>query len=319
MLDTVKLGFDQELSQKQLKGWRSHHGQQRNGYVTHKYTYSLTTPNSAMITCTYRSNSFTSLPLLTLEFFIPKLLHGNNIYQIGNLRTALPLAQSALNDLPGIPNVEIAEGEILRLDIAYNHPVNGNVSVYLDYASKQNYSRRIAIYYPKATMYFGNKTAKSKFYNKHKQSGLEDARGLLRQEISHRNKKRIREIFGASKLGDLTFSPIIAELEKDLSILKLDNPIPDDGRYAWKALLQAFGLYGGVYHYGMLKLTKIYPIPEIAQEVGLHPRSINRTLQRALDATKDIPIPKNESLPALSIDVEVINDKCIVFKDTANE
>ena len=319
MLDTIRIGFNYEMSPQELKGWRSKHGEHENGYVTHEYAYSVKAPNNCKITCKYIHTSFAGNPVLTLEFSLPKLLKGNNIPSVSDLKVAISSANEIIAGLPGFPVIDIGRGEILRLDIVYNHYVGDLVSGYIDYLSKQTHSRRTTHSFLYSTVYFSNKSVTTKFYDKYKQCGLDAARGLLRQEISYRNKKRIREIFDAPQFGGLGFTPIKKELEKDLAVLGLDKLIPDDGRYAWKQLVEEHGYYGGTFHYGLLGLAKIYPIPEIAQHGGRHHRSINRLVQNALKTSNgNTAVPLKGYLSALSIDVDIISEKRIVMKDNAN-
>ena len=192
MIDTVKLSFNHEMSPQELKGWKSKHGEHKNGYFSHSYTYSIKTQNNSKITCFYLFPSYLGEPLLTLEFSLPKLLFGNNIQVVCDLDDAIFQANRKLENLPRIPEIDISKGEILRLDIAYNHNIGLHVKDYIDYLSKQSFSRRTTHSYLHSTAYFSNKTISSKFYDKFLESQLSEAQGLLRQEISYRNKGRIQ-------------------------------------------------------------------------------------------------------------------------------
>jgi len=260
VIDTIKIGFTYEMSPQELKGWRNKHGEQKNGYVTHEYAYAVITPNECKITCSYMGTSFDGKPLLTIEFSLPKMLRRNNIQTVGNLGSAITQANEIIASLPGLPPIDIRQGEILRLDIAYNHQVGDLGNGYIDYLSKMSYSRRTTHSYLYETAYFSNKSVSSMFYDKFKESQLDGARGILRQEISYTNKKMIQEIFKAKHLGDLAFPNMRKELEKDLEALGLDRPIPSNGRYSWVELVEKHGYYAATFFYGLSRLKGIFPI-----------------------------------------------------------
>ena len=228
-------------------------------------------------------------------------------------------ANIALRSLPGVPELDIRKGEIIRLDIAYNHPVGDLIHAYIDYLSTQNYSRRKNKTYLHETVYFGANSVSLTFYDKFRECGFEEAKGLLRQEISFTNKTRIQKIFGARTLGKLSFPSIKRELEKALHILHVDLPILSGGRRAGIKLIQEFGLHEGVFLFGLLWLKEIFPLKILADTGNKHPRSLNRILARLPHRGYAVGMAVGEKdLPPLSIDVDILDGKRIAFMGNSN-
>jgi len=301
------------MSPQELKGWRHKSTDQINAYVSNLYLYSVPIPNKSKVICTYIGQSYSGQPLLTLEFSLPKLLYGNNVQEIADLDAAIFSANEIIAGLPGIPSVDISKGEILRLDIAYNHQVDDNLLSYLDYLSRQTISRRKTRSYLFESTYFANKTVSTVFYDKHKEEKLPTAKGILRQEVKYTNKKVIRTLFDAKYLGELCFPAIKTELEKDLKVLGLNKTVLGDGRQAWKHLVMEHEFYAGSMYYGLLKAKERYPIDEI-EAIGHH-RSINRLIKNAVSSGIAPGFSTSgKDLPPLSIDWDIVNSKKIVIK-----
>lgn len=123
---------------------------------------------------------------LVSEASLPKLIFGNNVAMMGD--GDLPLAFEALDDHVGevlhLPLPPSGDWNVARADFCYNFQVGDTLPVYLSALSRLQVSRHNRRPVNLETVEFYAKANRIKFYDKFAESRLEEARGLLRYEVS---------------------------------------------------------------------------------------------------------------------------------------
>jgi hypothetical protein len=167
--------------------------------------------------------------MLFIEFSLPMLLYGCNHQLLGSWDYAFNCANRELSKIPGLPPLsDIRDATLFRLDLCSNLQLENLVPFYLQALARGYYPRRILNVHPPTGATFKTKNGISTcFYDKAKKCGHPAASGILRMEISMRNKRKIVKWLGKKNptLCDLTLDRIVDLLRKDLVILHLDKPI----------------------------------------------------------------------------------------------
>jgi hypothetical protein len=143
----------------------------------------------------------------------------------------------------------------------------------------------------------------SKFYNKHKESRLKVARGVLRQEITLHNKYVIKNTMGKDDptLIDIDFEWIYATLEKDLEQLKVNNRITYNRDLSLGVLVSTYGRVKGyrLHSYFLERQTKTQE--QFIRE-GCNKRNIQRWDKQITDAGITLcMLDSDDPLPGLTI------------------
>jgi len=234
-IDTVKIQYHVPFQEISLEGWvrKSTSIGKKEGekdvfdrwYVKHKCE------NGAMIKLEYIPVDLYGWDrdMLFIEFSLPMLLYGCNHQLLGSWDTAFDCANRELSKIPGLPPLsDIRDATLFRLDLCANLQLEDAVPSNLQAVAKAYYPRRtVDAYLPTGVIFQTKNGISTCFYDKFIECGHPDSSGVLRMEISMRNKRKIVKWLGRKNptLRDLTLDRIIELLKKDLVILNLDKPI----------------------------------------------------------------------------------------------
>jgi hypothetical protein len=307
MLDTIRVKYNLSPNEEQLSFWQRRTRTTQLGVEMESYIYNPTvTPDEVSVRYTYYPISYNEEPLLTLEVSLPKLIHGNNHQMIGSIDGTIKMANLILELVPYAPKLDLAEGVLIRLDLCYNHQVGDLVDDYVKAIGYLDYPHRRTKYHRYEGAEFRSKHKTTKFYNKHLESGLPDAAGILRQELTVLRGSNVAKLLGKKNptLLDVHKDLVTFQLKTDLDRLKLlDNSIANRDT-ALKRLCQDHGPKAGVYYYGYLVARLNKSKLQLGQETQTHPHSINRYLRKIVSSKIALTLTDNsEPLPPLEINL----------------
>jgi hypothetical protein len=304
MIDTVRLKFSITLELEQLQGWIQKITSIQNGGFRQSFIYNPKICDDVMLKYTYYPLGYICKPLLLLEFSLPKLLYGNNFQMLGSIDGTIKLANMFLAHVPNAPALDLVEGVLIRLDMCFNHQVGDIVDDYIKAIGNLDYPRRRTKYHKGEGVEFKAKHITTKFYNKQKEAGTDEAFGILRQETTILGGKGVQSLLGKKKptLLDLSNDFIVDYLNDDLRKLTLlDNSIATRNT-ALKTLCDTHGSDAGIYYFGLLVSKMDKSKKTIANETHTHPRSLDRKLRKIVDAGIALTLTdREEPLPPLHI------------------
>ena len=241
-VDTIKVMFHVFMQDICFDEWEHHINKKKKEdvdyLITDFYVRKYKTSNGTVINLKFAPKDYyrRGENFLFVEFSLPKLLYGCNHRMLENWDAALDQANDELSKISGLPPLgDIREAILYRLDICVNFRLENDVLDYIQALLKGHYPHRTLKPYPKTGVIFGtNSGVSTSIYNKYEEKHCrhEEARGLLRLEISMRKKRQIDKRTGKKNtmVRDLTLEFVINILQKDLHILKLDRPIVCDRR-----------------------------------------------------------------------------------------
>ncbi len=305
MIDTVRLKFPVPLSPSQLQFWDRQTRTKATGQVSHKCILNLS-PRGVSIRGTYYPYDYHDDPLLALEFSLPKVIYGNNYTMLGNLDEAIVQVNLLLSGFEALPPLDISEGVLLRIDPCYNHQVGPLVPDYINAIGHLEFPHRRTKHHKDEGAEFRTKHGTAKFYDKMRECGDRNASGILRQEATYLDPKRIATLIGKRKPTLQDISPrLIAELlRSDLAKLRLDTAIIADRDTALARLSAEYGPRAGLYYWALLKAKNDTSRRQLRARTTLHPRSLDRILERITDAGLALTFnDANEPLPPLEINL----------------
>jgi hypothetical protein len=305
MIDTIRLGFPVAPTEEQLEAWDIHDHITATAHISRKYTLNRKlAPAGVSVRCTHYPCDYSDKPLTILEFSLPKLVFGNNFTMLSDLHSAIESANAILAEVNALPPLDIAKGVLLRLDICYNHQVGPTVPDYINALGHLEFPHRRTKHHKDEGVEFRSKRSTLKFYDKMRECGDSRASGILRQEASYLDPKRIAKLLGKRRptLLDVTPETVVRLLRDDLAKLHLDGNIIADRDTALEHLCAEYGSLAGMYHWGFLKAKNDTSRRPLRSKTGLHPRSLDRTLKRITDAGLALSLTDtNEPLPPLEI------------------
>jgi len=304
MIDTTRIKFRISPTPEQLKAWTKRVTTTPTG-SRESYIYNPKV-DEAVLRFTYFPIAYDGNPMLTLETSLPKLVLGNNYQMLGSMEGTIKIGNMMLEDLPHVPKLDLAEGVLIRLDICYNHQVGDAVEDYIKALGNLDYAHRRTKHHRFEGVEFRAKHKTSKFYNKEWESGFSEAHGILRQEITLMRGKDIQKMLGKKQptLLDVSKEFAVEQLESELSILGLLGNSIANRDTALQTLCTTYGFDAGIYYFGLLisKLDKSRK--QIVQDTKMHPRSLDRKLQKIREAGVPFTLTdREEPLPPLTIDL----------------
>jgi hypothetical protein len=304
MIDTIRVKFPISPTPEQLKEWT------RRITVTTTETHESYIYNpkavDTVLRFTYFPKAYDGNPMLTLETSLPKLIFGNNYQMISSIEKEIELGNAMLKKIPYLPILDLAEGILIRLDICYNHQVGDAVEDYIKALGNLDYAHRRTKHHRFEGVEFRAKHKTTKFYNKEHESGFAEAHGILRQEITLMQAKDVQKLLGKKQptLLDVSKEFAIEQLKGELSKLGLLGNSIANRDTALQTLCATYGFDAGIYYYGLLisKLDKSRK--QIVQDTKMHPRSLDRKLQKIREAGVPLTLTdREEPLPPLTIDL----------------
>jgi len=127
---------------------------------------------------------------VTAECSLPKLLRGENVSLVNECD--LPLAFKRVSEYVGAAIgvvVDVADWNLARCDYCYCWQVGQHLPLYLEALSHLHLSRHDRQTVGAGTVAFHSAANKLQFYDKHAESGLDAARGILRFEATIRDTR----------------------------------------------------------------------------------------------------------------------------------
>ena len=146
----------------------------------------------------------------------------------------------------------------------------------------------------------------AEFSDKENESGFIEAHWILRQEITLIRAKDIQQLFGNKKptLLDVSKEFVAEQLQDELAKLGLLGNSIATHDAALKKLCETQGELAGLYYHALLinKIDKSRK--EIVKETRMHPRSLDRKLQKIVQAGIPLTLTdREEPLPLLTINL----------------
>lgn len=314
MIDTIGLTYPISIPKDSLNSWDYGKKYQENSFFI-TYNLQVYAENGTSITYRYHPYSKLCTPLLKLEFSLPRLIYGDNLYMIFNIPEATCEANQKLPSIPGVPDLDLRKGKLHRLDICHNFQVAEFVPYYIDSLQHLEYSRRRTEPYSTRGVQFRNKQTCLKFYDKER-SYIDknvpvnpEAKGVLRMEATLK-KDKIKKLTDKENpnIEDIYIESLTYYM--DLELKKLGLYCRSIGTYdtTLPELCQTFGWKKGVNLYGFMVSMESYPtIDAFLDATGMEKRSCYRYLKNIKDGGYPLTITKNEKpLPPLTIDREAI-------------
>ena len=302
MLDTIRVKWPITPTQKQLENWTCRITRTQTG---ESYIY-INNPivKDTTLRFTYRPLGYDNNPILMLEVSLPKLLYGRNHVMLSSIEETIRDANKILADVPHIPHLDIGEGILIRLDMCYNHQVGDMVNDYIEALGKLEYPHRRTKHHRFEGVEYRAKRKTTKFYDKERESGFVEAKGILRQETTLINGKDIQKLLKVRQptLKDITFEQIAEFLQDELTKLGLLNNSIATCDTALKQLCEAHGSDAGIYYFALLVLKVNKSKKGLANETQMHPRSLDRKLRKIVQSGVPPTLTDcEEPLPPLSI------------------
>lgn len=236
-IDTVKVGFQVTPIQIDFDHWRKIHDativNQEEIKVKDFYLRRLKTQNNSFVTLKYVQKDYQGCVAnkLFVEFSLPKLILGCNYKDISDIENSLNQTNAIIAEIEGLPQLpDIRDAELFRIDLCANLQVGENVTDYILALGKAHKSRRKTTCYSNTGAVFKSSEISESFYDKQAECKHNEARGILRFEISIRKKRKIRSCFNMkhSTLRNITKDVIYMYLITELEKFSLDKPILSD-------------------------------------------------------------------------------------------
>ena len=239
-IDTIQIRFHVPMQDIVFDGWKHKITEKVENsecnYSNDFYFRKYTTANGTVIHLQYLPKDFyhQGENFLFIETSLPRLLYGCNHKVLEDWDTALDQANIEFSRISGLPKLDdIRNAIICRLDVCINFQVGENGPDYIQALQKGYFPHRSIRPYPTTGIIFCAKSGIStciylKYEDPH--CGHEEARGLLRFEISMRKKNQIDKRTGKKNtlVRDITLAFVTVLLSKDLKVLKLDHPMVCD-------------------------------------------------------------------------------------------
>jgi hypothetical protein len=316
MIDTIRVKYARPMSSDQLADWTLYTCFKPGPSISRKFVLNtkldLGPPTGALLGCqvsiraTYLPVDYQGNPMLTIELSLPKAVFGNNFTMIRDLPEATATANQLLTRIPALPPLDLAEGILIRIDACYNHQVGTLVPDYINAIGALEYPHRRTKLHRNEGAEFRSMHTTTKFYDKLREAGHPDAEGILRQESTFLEPKRIAQLIGKEQptLADVTPEWAAEMLRSDLERLKLQDRTIADADTALAVLCKKYGSHAGMMYFGLIKARKTTSKPALSAQTDLPPRSLDRRLKAITDAgiastLTDAPHP----LPPLVIDL----------------
>lgn len=304
MIDTIRVKFPINPTEEQLKKWTHRKTTTETG-TSERFIYNPAI-NETKLRFTYLPHDYTGNPLLSLEMSLPKLIFGNNFQTIYSIDGAIKKANTLLDGIPNIPKLDLAEGVLMRLDMCFNHQAGDAVEDYIKAMGNLDYPHRRTKHHRSEGVEYRAKHKTTKFYNKERESGYSEARGILRQETTLMHGKDIQKLTGKNypTLLDVTKEKIIQTLRDDLEKLGLLGNAILTRDTALKRLCEEHGDDAGIYYFGLLMAKLNKTRKEIKRQTDTHPRSLDRRLRKIVQTGIPLTVTdREEPLPPLVIDL----------------
>lgn len=318
MEDSIGLQyFDIHIDRSVYTTWEDTY-EKRKGkkfIVWYGFTYNL--PNGASIQYSYYP--YVMGGMLKIEFSLPHVVLGSNIHMVYDIGQAIDKANQLLPVIDGIPQLNLWDGILYRLDACYNFQVGDLVPWYINAIKPLKIPNRKTWQYTNNGVRFWNTQRELKFYDKAQERrdkgdpiGAEIAFGFLRLELEL-HKNAIKQLTGKERptLRDINLDLLVDTLDNELDILGLLGRSIGTYDTTLKQLCETYDEDLGFYYFGVLSACVEHPSREsVVSDSGMHPRTLDRRLKKVLDAGLPLTMTKaDKPLPPLLLDREAILNK----------
>ena len=318
MIDTIGIEFESVYIPKNVySAWTDENHHRIKKYTVSRYGFTKYLQNGSSIRYTYYPNL--KYDLLKVEFSLPNLIYGNNVQQISNINEAINTVNTFLPNINGIPTLDLWAGTLYRLDVCYNFQVNDLVPWYIKALTSLEYPYRRTRPYTSQGVQYQNDQVVLRVYDKARErkdledaSGALAANGYLRIEVELK-KKYLKKLTKCSKpnLDSISLDWACEVIENEMKKLNLLGNSIGTFDSTLKILREKYGSWEALALVGLTHAKRQYLTTELlAQDVGLHPNSIGRHIQKKL-ADNGIPptlTENSEPLPPLTIDRVLANE-----------
>lgn len=185
MIDTVGVCFPISPTRKHLYSWVGTPKIFPDGTRKERYIQNVALETGARVDFEYYPVYGTyNEPCLKIWLSLPKALFGENVSIIESdeeLQMSIDSTNEHLSTLSWLPDVDLLQGFLYRLDCAYNHFVGDRLPDYIEAFFHLEFPRRdTKPYYPHQGVQFYSKVSTTSFYDKYAESRLPQAKGILR-------------------------------------------------------------------------------------------------------------------------------------------
>jgi hypothetical protein len=308
-IDTIKLGFPIDTFPGRLDGWNYSYFPSKDGRSWEKSFKTIQMPSRYKLSVIFYAQNVTATvkePSLSIEFSFPKVLNGNNIFPILDFDETLELISRELLLVPPVPLINLSKGLIQRIDIFKNHQVDSLVPYYVDAISHLNYPQRDTIYYQNTEVLFKADCGSSKYYDKQHECKLHQAYGILRQEVTFRDRGRLEKMTGLHLPTIQLFTQECNKLilNNDLNKLYLDQNVIANREFAHEIFVKRYGGKEGEYLMNLLIDRQTLSKKQVMEKYGYKDRStINKAEKQITKAGISMALTNRKlPLPPLGID-----------------
>lgn len=327
MIDTARFQWREAVPPEILATWVHTEippgTQRKNGWDG--YFHEVEAPSGAKARFTYYPQDVHGQPngLLMAEASLPKLVHGNNIESLSDMRPALEILEKVLYESTDL-RVDLGHTRLGRIDIFHDHLLGPYVTPMIRNILRLSYPKRKTLpYLPAYGAQFGDGSAIDRFYDKFEESKRDPrAYGRMRQEAERGSPDALRRALKKSGPVFITdFTPDAQQqiIQHGLHKLGLDGTVFVDKAVALRGLIRTYGSEQGLRLFGLLCAKDVVSDAElIALGAG------TRTLQRGKKACNDIGLctaldTQAVMLPALSAMVEERHGEACCDSDTEED
>jgi hypothetical protein len=190
VIDTIAVVFNIHLGMKHLEHWTNVHTDEGPGYRFETRRLNSYIDGSS-IKATYNPpNEIYVAPRLKIELSPPFVLYGSNVAQledVAEIEAAAILGNEMIAIIPGIPDIDLREGILCRIDLCHNYCRGDMVQDYVKAMFNLDYPKRELRPYPYQGIQFKSEAITTKFYNQYQKLRVLEAISHLRHETTIRN------------------------------------------------------------------------------------------------------------------------------------
>jgi hypothetical protein len=128
---------------------------EHEGWINY-YAKNVRLKNGAVIRYEYYPFALAGKPFVRIILSLPNVVFGNNYQMIFDIESAVEIANQSLPVVRGIPHIDLWKGEIVRLDVCYNHHVGHLVPYFVRALQSLEYERRETLPYSSEGVSYGN-------------------------------------------------------------------------------------------------------------------------------------------------------------------
>ena len=168
MIDTIRVKYHIIPKASQLEAWTIRSVETSTG-KRYSLTYNPKSETQVLPRYTFYPLGYDETPILILEVSLPKMVLGNNYQEITNVESAIIQANTILENIPYTPELNLADGVLIRLDLCHNHQVGDAVDDFITAIGNLEFPHRRTKQHRGEGVEFRAKHKTTKFYNKERE------------------------------------------------------------------------------------------------------------------------------------------------------